>query len=67
MNKSTAYLLLQRLIHPIEKQLKGTEWLQCFFKDAQLTVIQVKKVGKDEHISDHPKEELDCMKRRPVM
>ena len=58
MNKSTAYLLLQRLIHPIEKQLKGTAWLQCFFKDAQLAVIQVKKVRKDEHVSDHPKKSL---------
>jgi len=67
LNKLTAFLLLQRLINPIEKQLKDTEGLECFFKDAQLAVIQVKKVRENEHVSDHPKKKFDCMKRRPVM
>ena len=47
--------------------MKGTKGFECFFKNAQLAVIQVKKVGKDEHVSNHPKKELNCMKRRPVV
>ena len=47
--------------------MKSTERLKCFFKDAQLAIIQVKKVGKDEHVSNHPKKELNCMKRRFVV
>ena len=47
--------------------MKGTEGLECFFKNAQLAVIQVKKVGKDEHVSNHSKKELNSMKRRLVV
>ena len=47
--------------------MKSTKGFERFFKYAQLAVIQVKKVGKDEHISNHPKKELNCMKRRPVV
>ena len=43
--------------------MKSTKGFERFFKDTQLAVIQVKKVGKDEHVSNHPKKELNCMKR----
>ena len=47
--------------------MKSNKGFERFFKDTQLTVIQVKKVGKDEHVSNHPKKELNCMKRWPVV
>ena len=47
--------------------MKSTKGFERFFKDTQLAVIQVKKVGKDEHVSNHPKKELDSVKRWPVV
>ena len=47
--------------------MKSNKGFERFFKNAQLAVIQVKKVGKDEHVSNHPKKELDSVKRWPVV